>query len=266
MSNIHATAIVDPAAKLGADVTIGPYCTVGPDVELGDSVSLISHVVVDGHTKIGDRTTVFPFACLGLRPQDLKYHGEASTLEVGSDCMIREYVTMNPGTEGGGMRTVVGDRCLLMACVHIAHDCIVGDNVILANAVLLAGHVVIENNVIIGGMSAVNQFVSIGAYAFIGGMTGVERNVIPHARVAGERGELRGVNVVGLRRREIGRDEIQAVRGVYKAIFMSNLDIEDALASAEQQYGGHPSAQQILAFVRQHHGKGLLGGRSGGDD
>lgn len=261
MPDIHPTAIIDPAATLGKDVKIGPFCTVGPDVVLGDEVELISHVVVDGHTSIGARTRVFPFACLGLRPQDLKYRGEVSTLEIGADCMIREYVTMNPGTEGGLMRTAVGDRCLLMACVHIAHDCIVGNNVVLANAVLLAGHVTIEDHVRIGGMSAVNQFVSIGAYAFIGGMTGVERNVIPHGRVVGERGELRGINVIGLRRREIDKEEIRAVRGIYKTLFTLGLGTAEALAIAEKEVAGHPSAEQVVEFVRQHLKEGILGGR-----
>lgn len=261
MSDIHPTAIVDPAATLGQGVKIGPFCTVGPDVVLADGVELISHVVIDGHTSIGARTRVFPFACLGLRPQDLKFKGEVSTLEVGADCMIREYVTMNPGTEGGLMRTAVGDRCLLMACVHVAHDCIIGNNVVLANAVLLAGHVTIEDHVRIGGMSAVNQFVSVGAYAFIGGMTGVERNVIPHGRVVGERGELRGINVIGLRRREIEKAEIQAVRGVYKALFTSGLSLSEAVEQAEKDFAGHPSAEQVVEFARRHLKEGLLGGR-----
>ncbi|MEM1398250.1 MAG: acyl-ACP--UDP-N-acetylglucosamine O-acyltransferase [Pseudomonadota bacterium] len=266
MSDIHSTAIVDPGAKLGKDVVIGPFCTIGPNVVLGDGVELVSHVVVDGHTTIGSQTRVFPFACLGLRPQDLKYRGEPSTLEIGSNCMIREYVTMNPGTQGGGMRTAVGDECLLMACVHIAHDCVLGNNVILANAVLLAGHVIIEDNVRIGGMSAVNQFVSIGAHAFIGGMTGVERNVIPHGRVVGERGELRGINVVGLQRRNIEKQEIRAVRGVYKKLFNSDLSLSDAVTAADDEFGSYQSAQEVVGFARRHLQEGLLGGRDDSDD
>ena len=262
MPDIHPTAIVDPAATIGEGVKIGPYCTVGPDVTLGEGAELISHVVVEGLTAIGPRTRVFPFACLGLRPQDLKYKGESSSLEIGADCMIREYVTMNPGTEGGIMKTVVGDRCLLMACVHVAHDCIIGSNVVLANAVLLAGHVTIEDHVRIGGMSAVNQFVSIGAYAFIGGMTGVERNVIPHGRVVGERGHLRGVNVIGLRRRDIPKEEINAVRGVYKALFTSDMDLPEALESAEKDYATYPSAREMVDFARRHLKEGLLGGQA----
>jgi UDP-N-acetylglucosamine acyltransferase len=179
MANIHATAVVDPSAKLGTGVEIGPFCLIGPDVELGDGVAILSHAVITGRTTLGADCRVYPFASIGQTPQDVKYHGEPSTLSIGPKTIIREHVTVNPGTEGGHMATKVGANCLLMIGAHVAHDCELGDNVTLVNGATLGGHVTIGEGAIIGGLSAVHQFVRIGAYAFVGGMSGVAADLIP---------------------------------------------------------------------------------------
>ena len=179
MTDIHPTAIVEEGAKLGTGVRIGPYCTIGPDVELGEGVALVSHVVLAGRTRIGPNTRIYPFASIGHPPQDLKYKGEASSLEIGSNNIIREYVTMSPGTEGGGMVTRVANNCLFMVGAHVAHDCQIGHHVIMANNATLAGHVDVGDYAILGGLAAVHQFVRIGRHAMIGGMSGVEHDIIP---------------------------------------------------------------------------------------
>ena len=219
MTGVHPTAIVEDGAKLGKDVDIGPYCIVGANVSLGDGVRLHSHVVVGGRTTVGDSTEIFPFASIGLAPQDLKYAGEESELIVGARVRVREHVTMNPGTSGGGMLTRVGDDCLFMVGSHVAHDCIVGNNVILANNATLAGHVEVGDFAIIGGLSAVHQFVRIGAHAMIGGMSGVEHDLIPYGSAMGERARLRGLNLVGLQRRDFTRDDITNLRTAYRILF-----------------------------------------------
>src|SRR6185503_3783902 len=179
-TRIHATAVIEPGARIGEGVGIGPYCVVGGDVELGAGCELISHAVVAGRTTVGPRTRIFPFASIGHQPQDLKYRGEPSTLQVGSDCLIREGVTMNPGTEGGGMATVVGDHCAFLANSHVGHDCRVGNNVIVSNNVMLAGHCAIGDYAILGGGAAVIQFSRVGAHAFVGGMSALENDLIPY--------------------------------------------------------------------------------------
>lgn len=219
-SSIHPSAIIAEGATIGADVTIGPYCVVGPQVTLGDRVRLVSHVAVDGETEIGEDTEIFPFASIGHRPQDKKFNGENSRLIIGKRNVIREHVTMNPGTEGGGLITRVGDDCLFMASSHIAHDCMIGNHVILANNATLAGHVHVGDGVILGGLSAVHQFARIGAYAFIGGMAAVEKDVIPYGMVIGERAHLAGLNLVGLKRRNVEREAIHALRNLYKQLFL----------------------------------------------
>ena len=204
---VHATAIVEAGARLGDGVRIGPFCHVGKDAVLGDSVELVSHAVVAGRTTIGARTRTFPFASIGHQPQDLMHHGEPSTLEVGSDCLIREGVTMNPGTEGGGMATVVGDSCAFLANSHVGHDCKVGSNVIFSNNVMLAGHCAIGDYVILGGGAAVIQFARVGAHAFVGGMSGLENDLIPYGMALGNRAHLSGLNIIGLQRRGFSRED-----------------------------------------------------------
>ena len=256
-ASIHPTAIVDSAAALAEGVKIGPYCIVGPHVKLGAKVELMSHVVVDGHTTIGAGTTVFPFASLGTRPQDLKFKGEPSTLEIGVNNQIREYVTMNPGTEGGGMTTRVGDNCLFMMSAHVAHDCIVGNNVIMANNATLAGHVTVGDFVIIGGLSAVHQFVRIGPYSIIGGMSGVESDVIPYGLVKGERAHLSGLNLVGLERRGFSRDEVKALRSAYRMLFAPEGTLSERVDETMTHYGDQAQVSRIVEFIRGATGRPL---------
>lgn len=257
VASIHPTAIIDPAAGIDDDVKIGPYCVVGRNVRLGKGVELKAHVVVDGRTSIGADTVVYPFASLGLPPQDLKYHGEPSTLEIGCRNQIREYVTMNPGTEGGGMITRVGDDCLFMMSTHVAHDCVVGNRVILANNATLAGHVTVGDYAIIGGLSAVHQFVRIGAHAMIGGMSGVESDVIPYGLVKGERAFLAGLNVVGLERRGFDREQIKILRSAYRAIFTQEGTIADRVDMVLRDYKGHDHVTMVVDFIRSRANRAL---------
>ncbi|MCK4938928.1 MAG: acyl-ACP--UDP-N-acetylglucosamine O-acyltransferase, partial [Rhodospirillaceae bacterium] len=212
MTNIHPTAIVEDGAKIGDEVEIGPYSVIGPNVTIESGVKIFSHVVVGGVTSIGSGTRIFPFASIGSEPQDLKYGGEVSRLEIGSNNTIREHVTMNPGTEGGGLLTKVGDNCLFMVGAHVAHDCQIGNNVILVNNATLAGHVEVGEFAIIGGLSAVHQFARIGKHAMLGGMSGAESDVIPYGMVIGNRGGLSGLNLVGIKRRGFDRETIHSLR------------------------------------------------------
>ena len=257
--NIHPSAVVDPKAKLGAGVAIGPYCCIGPDVALGDGCVLYSHVVVGGRTTIGPRGTIYPFASIGLPPQDLKYKGEPSRLTIGSDTTIRESVTINPGTEGGGMLTRVGDHCLLMVGAHVAHDCDVGNHVIMANNATLAGHVVVGDYAIIGGLSAVHQFVRIGPHAMIGGMTGVERDVIPYGSVQGERGRLAGLNMIGLKRRGFTREQMQNLRTAYRMLFEDSGvgTVAERMAKVVEQFGEDTGVGELVGFVQRDSSRGL---------
>jgi UDP-N-acetylglucosamine acyltransferase len=246
---VHATAIVEDGAQLAGNVTIGPYCTVGPDVTLAEGVELVSHVAVAGHTHIGADTRIWPFASIGHQPQDLKYRGEDSYLEIGAGCRIREHVTMNPGTEAGGLYTRVGANCLLMAGCHVGHDCQIGIDVVLANNVVLGGHVEIGDAAILGGMSAVHQFVRIGAYAMVGGMSGVDKDVIPYGSVMGNRAELGGLNMVGLKRRGVDRDTLHALRGAYGIIFEGSGALADRAARASEAYPDVAPVRQIADFI-----------------
>ena len=248
-STIHPTAVIAEGAKIGADVFIGPYCVVGAQVTLGDRVRLVSHVVVDGETTIGDDTEIFPFASIGHRPQDKKFKGENSRLIIGKRNVIREHVTMNPGTEGGGLITQVGDDCLFMASTHVAHDCIIGNHVILANHATLAGHVHVGNGVILGGLSAVHQFARIGDFAFIGGMAAVEKDVIPYGMVIGERAHLAGLNLVGLKRRNVEREAIHALRNLYKQLFLQTGGTLNDRASNLSAAVKTAEERQLLDFI-----------------
>jgi UDP-N-acetylglucosamine acyltransferase len=250
MASIHPTAIVAKGAKIADTVEIGPYCVVGDNVTLSDRVKLRSHVVVEGRTSIGADTQIFPFASIGHQPQDLKYHGEESRLEIGERNQIREHVTMNPGTEGGGMVTRVGNDCLFMASAHVAHDCQVGNNVILVNNATLAGHVHIGDFAIMGGLSAAHQFVRIGRHAMIGGMTGVESDIIPYAMVMGNRAHLAGLNLVGLKRRGYDRDAIHELRAAYRLLFAPEGTMAERLEDVVEQYQGHELVMEIVDFIR----------------
>lgn len=247
---IHPTAIVDAGAKIGAGVHIGPYCVIGANVSIGDGTHLLSHVVVDGETTIGQNNRIYPFAVLGTRPQDLKFHGERSVLKIGDRNQIREHVTMNPGTEGGGHETIVGSDCLFMVASHVAHDCIVGNHVILANNATLAGHVQVGDHAILGGLSAVHQFVRIGAHAMIGGMTGVEYDVIPYGLAMGDRARLAGLNLVGLDRRGFSREDISTLMRVFKELFLGEGTFAARLDDVEKRYAEQPLVKDIVDFAR----------------
>lgn len=248
-ADIHPTATVDPAASLGEGVRIGPYCLVGPRVVLGAGSILESHVVVTGPTTIGERAHIFPFAVVGQIPQDLKYHGEDSTLVIGDDVRIREHVTIHLGTEGGGMVTRIGNGCLIMVGAHIAHDCLLGDRCIIVNNVLLGGHVTVGDHAIVGGGSAVHQFVRIGQHAMIGGMTGVEQDVIPYGLAMGDRGFLAGLNLVGLRRRGFDREATSTLRAAFKELFEGEGQLTDRVAGLRETYGDQPVVAELLAFL-----------------
>ncbi len=257
MAQVHSTAIVDPKAQLGSDVEIGPFCVVGSEVTLADRVVLQSHVVVTGRTFVGEGTEIFPFATIGTRPQDMKYGGESSRLEIGAANTIREYVTMNPGTEGGGMVTRVGDGCLFMIGAHVAHDCQIGDGVIMANNATLAGHVTVGDGAIIGGLSAVHQFVRIGRKAMVGGMSGVEHDVIPYGLVMGERASLVGLNLVGMKRGGVGRDTIQSLQKAYDMLFAGDGIMAERLDSLEAQFNEDASVRELVGFVRAQSSRAL---------
>ncbi len=256
-AKIHPTAIVDPAAQIGADVEIGPYCVVGPKVKLGDGVRLISHVVVDGRTSIGAKTVVYPFASLGQRPQDLKFKGEDSALEIGAHNQIREHVTMNTGTEGGGMLTYVGDHCFFMAGAHVAHDCHIGNHVILAVHVAIAGHVTIGDHAIVGGLAAVHQFVRIGAHAMIGGMSAVENDVIPFGMVKGDRAHLAGLNLIGLERRGFSREDVKNLRSAYRMLFAPEGTMAERLEEVAIVYKEQEHIDTLVSFMRDRSSRAL---------
>lgn len=251
MTQIHPTALIDKKAQLGKNVTVGPFCCVGPDVVLGDGVNLISHVTIAGRTLIGAETTFYPFASIGHPPQDLKYHGEPSELIIGEKNTIREYVTLQPGTTGGGMLTKIGNNNLFMVAAHVAHDCHIGDHVVLANGATLGGHVQVENHAIIGGLSAVHQFVRIGAHAIIGGMSGVEHDVIPYGHVKGERAHLSGLNLIGLKRRGFSTTAIQELRNAYQELFEATANpLADRVEAVAEKYAQNEDVMQLIGFIK----------------
>lgn len=249
-SNIHATAIIEPGAKIGANVTIGPYCVVGAEVELGDGSELISHAVVAGRTAIGPRARIFPFASIGHEPQDLKYKGEPSTLAIGADCIMREGVTINPGTAGGGMVTSIGDRCVFLANSHVGHDCRIGNDVILSNDAKVAGHCVIGDFVILGADAGVIQFARVGSHAFIGAMSALEDDVIPYGMVVGNRAHLSGLNIVGLTRRGFSREQIHDLRRAYRSLFAAEGTLNERVEDVAAAFKNNDIVLEIVAFIR----------------
>jgi UDP-N-acetylglucosamine acyltransferase len=254
---IHPTAVVASGARLAPDAAIGPYCIVGGEVELGRGVTLAAHVVVGGRTTIGPDTRIFPFASIGQEPQDLKYCGEESSLVIGCRNTIREYVTMNPGTAGGGMVTRVGNDCLFMVGVHVAHDCQIADHVIMANNATLGGHVVVEEYAFLGGLCAVHQFVRIGRHAMIGGMSGVERDVIPYSQAMGNRARLTGLNIIGMQRRGFSREEIQALRNAYQLLFHSPGTLNDRVGETAERFAGIGPVEDIIQFIRNDSSRAI---------
>ncbi len=250
MTTIHPTAIIEDGATLGADVEIGPYAVIGGRVTIGDGSVIRSHAVIGGWTDLGAEVQVFPFASVGLVPQDLKYGGEDSRLVVGARTVIREHVTMNPGTEGGGLVTRVGEGCLFMAGAHVAHDCQIGNNVVFANNATVAGHCQIDDHVILGGLSAVHQFVRIGKNAFIGGMTGIEYDVIPFGMAIGNRANLGGLNLIGLKRHGYPREQIHALRNAYKQLFTEDGTLKDRVEAIAETFAGEPLVETVVDFIR----------------
>ena len=245
---IHKTALIHPKAKISENVKIGPYSVIGPNVEIGEGTVIQSHVNITGNTIIGSNNQIYPFASIGNDPQDLKFKGEQTILNIGDNNKIREYVTINPGTEGGGGKTTVGNNCLFMVSAHIAHDCIVGDNVILANNVPLGGHAHVDNNVIIGGNSAVQQFTRVGKFAMIGGMCGVVRDVIPYGIAHGNRSVLYGLNLIGLRRKNIPNKEIMILSNAYKEIF-KNENLTENLSNLSNEFKNNELAAEVIEFI-----------------
>ena len=248
---IHPSAVVEPGACLGAGVRIGPFCHIGGAVELGDGVELLSHVVVAGRTRIGALTRVFPFASLGHAPQDLKYRGEPSTLTIGTACIIREGVTINPGTEAGGMVTTIGDRCAFLAHAHVGHDCRIGNDVVLSNNVMIAGHVSIGDFAAFGGGAAVIQFTRVGAHAFLGGLSGLEHDLIPFGLAVGNRAHLAGLNLVGLKRRGFSREAINELRRAYRLLFAPEGTLQERVADVTKAFADNREVQAILDFLTQ---------------
>jgi len=245
---IHKTSVIDNKAKIGKGVKIGPFCFIGSNVQIDDEVELISNVHIEGKTKIGKKTKIFPFASIGTVPQDLKFKGEESTLEIGENNVIREYVTINPGTKGGGGKTVIGNNNLLMISSHIAHDCYIGSNVVIANNVPLGGHVTIEDSVIIGGNSAVQQFTRIGRLAMIGGMTGVLKDVIPFGLSFGNRNYLRGINLIGLKRKKYENKKIMELDSAFKKIFSSK-NLHENLNTINGEYKDNELVKEVINFI-----------------
>ncbi len=245
---IHKTAIIDSKAKISENVKIGPYTVIGPNVEIGENTEIQSHVNISGYTKIGKNNKIYPFASIGNDPQDLKYGGEKTNLEIGDSNKIREYVTLNPGTKGGGGLTKIGSNCLFMVSAHVAHDCLVGNNVILANNVPLGGHAHVDDYAIVGGNSAVQQFTRVGRGAMIGGMCGVVRDVIPYGIAHGNRSILQGLNLIGLRRKNIPNKEIMILSDAYKEIFKSE-NLTENLSNLSNEFKENELVAEIIGFI-----------------
>tara|TARA_B100001093_G_scaffold473990_1_gene498340 strand:- start:2187 stop:2966 length:780 start_codon:yes stop_codon:yes gene_type:complete len=247
---IHKSSVVDPKSKISSKAKIGPFCNIGPNVVLEDGVELISNVHIEGNTKVGKGTKIFPFASIGTQPQDLKFKGEKNSLEIGENNLIREYVTINPGTAGDKLKTIIGNNCLFMISSHIAHDCVIGNNVIIANNVPLGGHVTIEDSVVIGGNSAVQQFTRIGRLAMIGGMTGVLKDVIPFGLSIGNRNYLQGLNLIGLRRKKYDNQLIIGLSKAYKEIFASQ-NFHENLNKINGEHKENELVKEVIAFIEK---------------
>ena len=266
MTSIDASARVAPGAVIGSDVEIGPFCVIGPDAVIGDGCRLIASVHVTGHTTIGPRTVVYPFASLGTPPQSTRYRGGPTRLVVGADCDLRESVTMNRGTEDGGGVTTVGDRGLFMANSHVGHDCHVGNDVVFANCATLGGHCEIGDGVVIGGLSAVHQFTRVGSFAMIGGVCGVRGDIIPFGLANGDYARLEGLNLIGLKRRKFPRERIQAIRRAYQKLFLDPGVFAERLEQAAREFTGDETVMQIIDFIRAGEHRPLCRPERGGEE
>ena len=254
---IHPTAIVSEGAKIDKTSYIGPFCVIGENVKIGKNNKLLSHVNLIGNTTIKDNNIFFPFCSIGSEPQDLKYNNEISYLEIGSNNKIRENVTINPGTQGGGLKTIIKDNCLFMVGSHIAHDCKIDSNVILANNATLAGHVEINQNAILGGNSAVHQFVRIGKFAMIGGMSGVEKDIIPYGLYTGIRENLKGINLIGLKRKGIDNNTISKIKTIFKDIFNTNQTLSDNINKLDSKSKNITEIKEIINFILDNPKRGI---------
>ncbi|WP_316013027.1 acyl-ACP--UDP-N-acetylglucosamine O-acyltransferase [Roseobacter sp. HKCCA0434] len=257
-TRIHPSAIVEPGAQIGAGCEIGPFSIVGPQARLGDGVVLHSHVVIAGDTTVGDDTRIWPFASIGHQPQDLKFAGERTRLEIGARNMIRESVSINPGTAGGGGLTKIGDDNLMMLGTHVGHDCILGNRIVLANNAAIAGHCRLDDNVIVGGQSGVHQFVHIGRGAMIGAVSMVTKDVIPYGSIVGNRGELAGLNITGLKRRGVERPQLHALRAAYQAIFVDGAGtLLERTRRTREDHADDPLVQEIAEFILADHSRSI---------
>ena len=264
MPTIHSTAVVESGAQIASDAIIGPYCVVGPHVAIGDGCHLIAHVHVTGHTTIGARTVIYPFASLGTPPQSLSYRGGPTRLVVGAGCNIREAVTMSIGTEDGGGLTEVGDNGFFMANTHVAHDCIIGRNAVFANSAAVGEHCVIGDYAVMGGLSAAHQFTRIGAHAMVTGGTMLRQDLIPFGIAQGRGGRLRGINVVGMKRRKFTRQSTHAVRAAYRTLFHGAGEFQQRIDAMQRDYGADPAVALIVGFVRGPHHRPLCQPRTKG--
>jgi UDP-N-acetylglucosamine acyltransferase len=246
---IHPTAVVDRHAELDSSVEVAPFAVIGPKVKIGPRTRVGSHAVIEGDTTIGADNVIFQFASVGAIPQDLKYAGEATRLQIGNGNQIREFATVHIGTAAGGGVTRLGNRCLLMANSHVAHDVQLGDGCVLANSTALAGHVAVEDRVIFGGLSAVHQFTRIGRLAFVSGGAMVTQDVPPYVTVQGDRAEVVGLNTVGLTRAHFDEHAMARVKGAYKVVFRSKMGLREAVAHVKAEYGGHPEIDHFVAFL-----------------
>jgi UDP-N-acetylglucosamine acyltransferase len=266
LAAIHSTAVVEKSACLAETASVGPYCIVAAGVRLSDGVQLHSHVTVDGNARIGAGTQIFPFATVGLPPQDRGYRGEPSRVEIGRNCTIREYATVHRGTEAGGLLTKIGDNCLLMVGAHVAHDCGVGNNVTLVNAATLGGHCKVGDFVTIGGLSAVHQYVRIGENAFVGGMSGVENDIIPFGLALGNRASLGGLNIVGLNRRGFSHEAIHTLRRAYRMLFAPEGTLKERLADVEEEFSGDENVRKVVEFIRSGGDRSICTPRNRGGE
>ena len=258
MVNKHHTSIISEKAELGSNVTIGPYCIINENVKIGNNVNLKAHIYIDGNTTIGDNCTFFPYCSIGTSPQDLKYKGEESTLKIGNNNIFREYVTVNTGTEGGGLNTVIGNNCLFMINAHVAHDCKIGNNVIMVNNASIAGHVILEDYAIMGALSGAHQFCRIGKNSMIGGLSGVDSDVIPYGTVIGNRAYLSGLNIIGLKRRGFSKDIIQDLRKAYGLLFSSQEGtFSDRVNEVSEEFLDNEPIQEIVHFLKSEKSRSI---------
>jgi UDP-N-acetylglucosamine acyltransferase len=246
---IHHTAIIDPKANLASGVTVGAYSSIGPHVEIGENTEIKQHVVIEGPTKIGPNCRIFPFASIGLDPQDKKYKGEASRLEIGADNLIREYVTINRGTDVGGGITKIGDRGWIMAYCHVAHDCLIGNDVTMSNGTTLGGHVVIRDFVTLGGLTGIHQFCRVGEYAITGGQSMITQDVVPFSIAAGNRAKMSGINYIGLDRRGFSTADVEIINQAYKIFFKSGLTKDAALAKLREEFPSSDHITLLISFI-----------------